>query len=50
MTNAQNEQKTAKEELTRVLELPSDDRVPLVEFQGKVTVRSDPLHTHEQAR
>lgn len=29
--------------LTRVLELPSHDRVPLVQLQGKVSVRVDPL-------
>jgi hypothetical protein len=28
---------------TRVLELPSDDRVPLVESKGKVSVRLNPL-------
>lgn len=35
--------KREEEERTRVLELPSNDRVPLVESERKVSVTLDPL-------
>jgi hypothetical protein len=34
---------SGSEERLRVLELPSDDRVPLVELEREVSVRVDPL-------
>jgi hypothetical protein len=34
---------TSAQEGLRMFEFPSDDRVPLVETEGKITVRTDPL-------
>ena len=34
---------SSSQERLRVLELPSDDGIPLVEFEGKVSVTADPF-------